>query len=137
MKVFGNEDFGYQRITVERPLKLRFEVTEETLAALRGGEAGGAKLPSASEEFVAGGAYAAGRLVLDDEVRGVHRAQDAVVEAGLTLAVGSAVREGGTGGGRGTGPGGRGAEGQGRAGAGRGPAGLRERAAGRGRRGRT
>ncbi|MGW6898070.1 type I restriction-modification system subunit M [Streptomyces sp. NPDC054919] len=34
VKVFGNEDFGYQRITVERPLKLRFEVTEETLSAL-------------------------------------------------------------------------------------------------------
>ena len=34
VKVFGNEDFGYRRITVERPLKLRFEVTEETLAAL-------------------------------------------------------------------------------------------------------
>src|SRR5690606_10151395 len=28
------EDFGYRRITVERPLKLRFEVTEETLTAL-------------------------------------------------------------------------------------------------------
>ncbi|MFC7814519.1 N-6 DNA methylase [Streptomyces sp. NPDC057367] len=34
VKVFRNEDFGYQRITVERPLKLRFEVAEETLAAL-------------------------------------------------------------------------------------------------------
>ncbi|MFF6802907.1 N-6 DNA methylase [Streptomyces sp. NPDC012616] len=34
VKIFANEDFGYQRITVERPLKLRFEVTEETLAAL-------------------------------------------------------------------------------------------------------
>ncbi|WP_030911978.1 type I restriction-modification system subunit M [Streptomyces sp. NRRL F-5126] len=34
VKVFRNEDFGYQRITVERPLKLRFEVTDETLAAL-------------------------------------------------------------------------------------------------------
>ncbi|GAB3109961.1 class I SAM-dependent DNA methyltransferase [Streptomyces calidiresistens] len=34
VKVFRNEDFGYRRITVERPLKLRFEVTEETLAAL-------------------------------------------------------------------------------------------------------
>lgn len=32
IKVFRNEDFGYHRITVERPLKLRFEVTEETLA---------------------------------------------------------------------------------------------------------
>ena len=34
VKVFANQDFGYRRITVERPLKLRFEVTEETLTAL-------------------------------------------------------------------------------------------------------
>ena len=35
VKVFGNRDFGYHRITVERPLKLRFEVTEDTLAEIR------------------------------------------------------------------------------------------------------
>ncbi|MCW6003504.1 type I restriction-modification system subunit M [Micromonospora sp. CPCC 205371] len=34
VKVFANEDFGYRRITVERPLKLRFEVTDETLTEL-------------------------------------------------------------------------------------------------------
>ncbi|MBT2509823.1 SAM-dependent DNA methyltransferase [Streptomyces sp. ISL-98] len=34
VKVFKNEDFGYHRITIERPLKLRFEVTETALAAL-------------------------------------------------------------------------------------------------------
>ncbi|MEV8309940.1 class I SAM-dependent DNA methyltransferase [Streptomyces flavidovirens] len=34
VKVCRNEDFGYRRITVERPLKLRFELTDETLAAL-------------------------------------------------------------------------------------------------------
>ncbi|MFG2007864.1 N-6 DNA methylase [Micromonospora sp. NPDC048868] len=34
VKVFANDDFGYRRITVERPLKLRFEVTDETLTAL-------------------------------------------------------------------------------------------------------
>ncbi|GLH99799.1 type I restriction-modification system subunit M [Phytohabitans aurantiacus] len=34
VKVFRTTDFGYRRITVERPLKLRFEITEETLAAL-------------------------------------------------------------------------------------------------------
>lgn len=34
VKVFKTTDFGYQRITVERPLRLRFEVTEETLALL-------------------------------------------------------------------------------------------------------
>jgi type I restriction enzyme M protein len=32
-KVFDTTDFGYRRITVERPLRLRFEVTAETLAA--------------------------------------------------------------------------------------------------------
>ncbi|MFG1898459.1 N-6 DNA methylase [Micromonospora zamorensis] len=35
VKVFANEDFGYRRITVERPLKLHFEVTEETLTQVR------------------------------------------------------------------------------------------------------
>ncbi|TMR09931.1 SAM-dependent DNA methyltransferase [Nonomuraea turkmeniaca] len=35
VKVFKNRDFGYHRITVERPLKLRFEVTEDTLTAVR------------------------------------------------------------------------------------------------------
>ena len=34
VKVFGTREFGYHRITVERPLKLRFEITEDTLAAL-------------------------------------------------------------------------------------------------------
>ncbi|MER5260052.1 class I SAM-dependent DNA methyltransferase [Streptomyces sp. NPDC002855] len=35
VKILETKEFGYQRITVERPLKLRFEVTEETLTALR------------------------------------------------------------------------------------------------------
>ena len=34
VKVFRNEDFGYHRITVERPLKLRFELTEKALTTL-------------------------------------------------------------------------------------------------------
>jgi type I restriction enzyme M protein len=34
VKVFDNTDFGYHRITVERPLKLRFEITDETLTAV-------------------------------------------------------------------------------------------------------
>ncbi|MEU5764137.1 class I SAM-dependent DNA methyltransferase [Nocardia sp. NPDC047648] len=34
VKIFGTRDFGYNRITVERPLKQRFEITEDTLAAL-------------------------------------------------------------------------------------------------------
>jgi type I restriction enzyme M protein len=34
VKILGTRDFGYHRITVERPLKLRFEITEDTIAAL-------------------------------------------------------------------------------------------------------
>jgi len=34
VKVFGTREFGYHRITVERPLKQRFEITDDTLAAL-------------------------------------------------------------------------------------------------------
>ena len=34
MKIFDNEDFGFHRITVERPLKLNFQVSEERIARL-------------------------------------------------------------------------------------------------------
>ena len=34
-KIFSNEDFGYQHITVERPLKLNFAVTKERLERLK------------------------------------------------------------------------------------------------------
>jgi len=34
VKVFANRDFGYQRITVDRPLKLRFELAEDSLTQL-------------------------------------------------------------------------------------------------------
>lgn len=35
VKIFNNEDFGYSRITVERPLRLNFAVTAERLAKLQ------------------------------------------------------------------------------------------------------
>jgi type I restriction enzyme M protein len=38
-KIFRNEDFGFSRITVERPLRLRFEVTPERLDAFKGHKA--------------------------------------------------------------------------------------------------
>ncbi|MEV5855898.1 type I restriction-modification system subunit M [Streptomyces anulatus] len=47
VKVFDNTAFGYQRITVERPLKLRFELTEETLAAVEASKVV-QKLPNSS-----------------------------------------------------------------------------------------
>ena len=36
VKVFPTTAFGYQRITVERPLRLRFEVTDDTIDTVRG-----------------------------------------------------------------------------------------------------
>jgi type I restriction enzyme M protein len=33
-KIFDNEDFGYHKITVERPLRLNFQVTEERIARI-------------------------------------------------------------------------------------------------------
>jgi type I restriction enzyme M protein len=50
VKVFGTRDFGYHRITVERPLKQRFEVTEDTLAVL--GEAKALANWSEREAFI-------------------------------------------------------------------------------------
>ncbi|WP_284723225.1 type I restriction-modification system subunit M [Methylophaga thalassica] len=38
-KIFDNSDFGYQRITVERPLKLNFKVDDERLEHLRDSKA--------------------------------------------------------------------------------------------------
>ncbi|MYA73386.1 MAG: SAM-dependent DNA methyltransferase [Acidimicrobiaceae bacterium] len=34
VKIFPNEEFGFLRITVERPLQLRWEITDETLLAV-------------------------------------------------------------------------------------------------------
>lgn len=34
-KIFDNEDFGYQRITVERPLKLNFQISAERIGRLK------------------------------------------------------------------------------------------------------
>ncbi|MET7934540.1 class I SAM-dependent DNA methyltransferase [Streptomyces sp. NPDC005322] len=94
VKVFANEHFGYQRITVERPLKLRFEVTEETLAALA--EAKPVARLERSEEFVA-----AVRTLLGSswttKTEAFVALKDAVVAAGLTWPSGApfakAVRE--------------------------------------------
>ncbi|WP_411091908.1 N-6 DNA methylase [Streptomyces sp. 049-1] len=94
VKVFANEDFGYQRITVERPLKLRFEVTEETVAALA--EAKPVAKLERSDEFVA-----AVRTLLGSSWATKSDAfialKDAVVAAGLTWPSGApfakAVRE--------------------------------------------
>lgn len=48
-KIFDNLDFGYRRITVERPLRLAFEVTAARLEKIAKGETGIAKLDKTDE----------------------------------------------------------------------------------------
>ena len=38
-KIFRNEDFGFLRVTVERPLQLRWDINPETIAALKSSKA--------------------------------------------------------------------------------------------------
>ena len=35
-KIFDNADFGYTRVTVERPLRLRYQMTTESKAPVSG-----------------------------------------------------------------------------------------------------
>ncbi|GAB3971056.1 hypothetical protein GCM10029978_045530 [Actinoallomurus acanthiterrae] len=80
VKVFRNEDFGYRRITVERPLKLRFELTEETLAALAASKP--VQKMAEADRFIA-----ALRPLLGStwptKVQAIDALRTAVVEAGL------------------------------------------------------
>jgi type I restriction enzyme M protein len=49
-KIFENEDFGFQKITVERPLRLALEITDERLDALEHATTGVAKIDKLSAE---------------------------------------------------------------------------------------
>jgi type I restriction enzyme M protein len=71
VKILPNEAFGYLRITVERPLRLRWEVTDETLAALAA-DRKMAKLSPASRMAIAtmfdgikGGVFADAKEIAD------------------------------------------------------------------------
>ncbi len=81
VKVFKNTDFGYHRITVERPLKLRFEVTDETLMALATPKVA-SKLGRATEFIEAMKSLTGQRWATKSEAW--IALNDAVVNAGLT-----------------------------------------------------
>ena len=50
-KVLSNESFGFLRITVERPLRLRWEITDDTIGAVAADKKVG-KLPSLMQELL-------------------------------------------------------------------------------------
>ena len=51
VKIFPNESFGFLRITVERPLRLRWEITDDTLTAVATDKKV-AKIPSLEQELL-------------------------------------------------------------------------------------
>ena len=51
VKIFPNEAFGFLRITVERPLRLRWEITEDTLSVVATDKKI-AKLPALSQDLI-------------------------------------------------------------------------------------
>jgi type I restriction enzyme M protein len=53
VKVFPTTAFGYQRITVERPLRLRFEVSDDAVAAVRASKPSRALAPDDADRLLA------------------------------------------------------------------------------------
>ena len=51
VKIFDNIDFGYQRVTIERPLKLNFQIGDDRLAVLKS-TTGFARLPKEQQRRV-------------------------------------------------------------------------------------
>lgn len=68
--IFDNEDFGYSKITVERPLKMSFRITDETIGNLKS-QAAFEKLATSRKKGEAG----------DLEIEEGKRLQGALIEA--------------------------------------------------------
>ena len=77
VKVFPTTAFGYQRITVERPLRLRFEVSDDAVAAIRASKPFRALAPD----------YAARLVTALDSLRDADGATRAAFERSLTTAL--------------------------------------------------
>ncbi len=96
LKVFPTTAFGYQRITVERPLRLRFEVTDDTLATLAATKAYRA-LPAADATRLTAaldtlrGADGTSRRAFTAVLTGTLKAQGLTLPAALTKVLWAAV----------------------------------------------
>ena len=71
VKVFPNESFGFMRITVERPLRLRWEVSGETLAVAGASRGISRLVPEAREGLLAALAEYEGLSDIDREAVGL------------------------------------------------------------------
>ncbi|WP_323671861.1 class I SAM-dependent DNA methyltransferase [Candidatus Poriferisodalis multihospitum] len=91
-KIFTNESFGFLRITVERPLQLRWEITEDTLAVVESHKAM-AKLDSETGEVLLASLreHLGEEFDSDDTVLALVRAAVLPVTGAKVSAVGKAV----------------------------------------------
>ena len=72
VKILPNEAFGFQRITVERPLRLRYQVTQATLPAIEA-SAGWAKLSPTEQTALADRLGALDALSTSDKAEAKHK----------------------------------------------------------------
>jgi type I restriction enzyme M protein len=77
VKIFDNDDFGFRRITVERPLRLRFEVTDDALARLEEERAWASLVESKKKDPAKRAADIAEGQAVQEQVLGVLSALDA------------------------------------------------------------
>ena len=75
VKIFDNDDFGFHRITVECPLQLNFQASEERIARLDD-EKGWQSLLKTKKKSEAGEGEVAEGKALQEAIRGVLRALD-------------------------------------------------------------
>jgi type I restriction enzyme M protein len=95
-KIFANEDFGYRKITVERPLKLNFAVSDERLERLQAEKAWQkVKEPEAVLAMLRGvpGETWTERPAFEAALRSAARAAGLKLDAPLKKAVMSALSE--------------------------------------------
>ena len=72
VRIFDNEDFGYARITVERPLRLNFAVTDERIARLK---------ETAAFEKLVQSKKRKDQVLIDAEVEEGRQKQEAILAA--------------------------------------------------------
>ena len=78
VKIFDNEDFGFRRVTVERPLKLNFQASAERIARLEE-ERGWQNLVKTKKKGDAGAKEIAEGEALQAAIRAVLEAMDGAV----------------------------------------------------------
>ena len=92
VKIFPNHTFGYLRVTVERPLRLRWEITVDTIARLMSSNTF-AKLSDVGRGFANGATTATVLTAALSQLHGVSSSEPIEVERAITGALLSAWKD--------------------------------------------